>query len=1031
MCDEKDKFCEKCAKAAFYRPASVKRPQTRNPMRGAKWHVDLAGPFLPDRQGHRYTMNMVDDCTGLFWGTTLKHKKDAVQGLHEFLEWLPQQKQVAIKMVHDISSLQSDRGGEFTSGPESVGKKRSIFDKIFKRMGISRKLTSAHTPNQNGKAERANRTIFNTMRCNLMDSGLKWKYWGDAYRTAIIARNYVPRENGQLSRFEKFYGFEPSYKRLMPFGAVGFIEKKTDKTSITRSRCGKMIGYPTDTQGWLFLRDDGKLEATTHARFDTRNYMERAIAKGEENPTDQGFEITNGTTGLPLGGTDAQIREAVRKYNDDIITCSEPNGNQLSRKTRSQMRPARIMAEPITEKSDPAKGNPMSDPSTKDNNTIIMTPLEAKGAIENARKLEYTLSWNQEHKKGGKSGTRYESYKAYKTFDDVDAAVLNKTMLNGDLLYDVQKGLCRLIKPKTQATIPIETTDELEAIEINFAGLIDEISPVNPKVGPIERLYQLRSQIRNDSKIEENDWNSKLVEAAHMGCTMGWDDKGTKGAIQQFALATINEIVCGKKTPLTLQEAKSLPEWETWKESMAKEFKALRDMGVFELVKRQDLPKGTKIVKTKWIYKIKQNDDGSIFKYKSRLVAQGFLLRWGIDYYDTYSSVVGYNTLRTMLNISAITGEKISQADIGNAYVESEPDEDTSIFTTQAPGMEEMDPNEYVYRMRKSLYGIPFSGRTFQRVMEEFMTNIGFKRCATDKCVYIKWVNGERIIVLTYVDDLISMSHSDTLRQWWKDELSKRFKKVTFEDKCEWILNMKVERGEYSNGTKWLQLSQELAITKIAQACGLTESRKTNTPIDTSSKVRKTIEGDEPPTRNWSYVSILGGVLYVSKLTRPDIAYAASRLTRYLKNPNMVHCQALKRLVKYLWTTKEIGLRYTSGGNNPFRLTAAADASFADCEDTMRSTLGWCQWLGDKPNGLISWGSRIGKNVALSTTESEVQAALELMKDVLWTRDFLSEIGYRQTGSTRIYEDNNGCLGQATGTKGLRRARHYLSLIHI
>ena len=787
-----------------------------------------------------------------------------------------------------------------------------------------------------------------------------------------------------------------------------------------------MIGYPTDTKGWLFLRDDGKLEATTHARFDTRNYMERAIAKGEENPTDQGFEITNGTTGLPLGGTDAQIREAVRKYNDDIITCSEPNGNQSPRKTRSQMRPTRILAEPTAEQTDSAKDNSMSDPSTKDNKTIIMTPLEAKGAIENARKLEYTLSWNQEHKKSGKSGTRYESYKAYKTFDDVDAAVLNKTMLKGDLPYDVQKGLCRLIKPKTQTTKPIETNDELEAIEINFAGLIDEISPVNPKVGPIERLYQLRSQIRKDSKIEENDWNSKLVEAAHMGCTMGWNDKGTERAVQQFALATINEIVCGKKTPLTLREAQSLPEWELWKESMAKEFKALSDMGVFELVKRQDLPKGAKVVKTKWIYKIKQNDDGSISKYKSRLVAQGFLLRWGIDYYDTYSSVVGYNTLRTMLNISAITGEKISQADIGNAYVESEPDEDTSIFTTQAPGMEEMDPNEYVYRMRKSLYGIPFSGRTFQRVMEEFMTNIGFKRCATDKCVYIKWINGERIIVLTYVDDLISMSHSDTLRQWWKDELTKRFKKVTFEDKCEWILNMKVERGEYSNGTKWSQLSQELAITKIAQACGLTESRKTNTPIDPSSKIRKTVEGDEPPTRNWSYASVLGGVLYVSNLTRPDIAYAASRLTRYLKNPNMTHCQALKRLVKYMWTTKEIGLRYTSGGNNPFRLTAAADASFADCEDTMRSTLGWCQWLGDKPNGLISWGSRIGKNVALSTTESEVQAALELMKDVLWTRDFLSEIGYRQTGSTRIYEDNNGCLGQANGTKGLRRARHYL-----
>ena len=193
-------------------------------------------------------MNMVDDCTGLFWGTTLKRKKDAVKGLHEFLEWLPQQKQVATKMIHDISSLQSDRGGEFTSGPESVDKKRSLFDKICKQMGISRRLTSAHTPNQNGKAERANRTIFNTMRCNLMDSGLGWKYWGDAYRTALVARNYVPRENGKLSRFERFYGFAPSYKRLMPFGAIGFIENKTNKKSITRSRSGKMIGYPTDTQ---------------------------------------------------------------------------------------------------------------------------------------------------------------------------------------------------------------------------------------------------------------------------------------------------------------------------------------------------------------------------------------------------------------------------------------------------------------------------------------------------------------------------------------------------------------------------------------------------------------------------------------------------------------------------------------------------------------------------------------------------------------------------------------------------------------
>ena len=91
-------------------------------------------------------------------------------------------------------------------------------------------------------------------------------------------------------------------------------------------------------------------------------------------------------------------------------------------------------------------------------------------------------------------------------------------------------------------------------------------------------------------------------------------------------------------------------------------------MGVFELIKRSNLPRHSKIVKTKWICKIKQNSDGTISKYKSRLVAQSFLLRWGIDYYDTYSSVVGHNSLRIMLNIAAITGEQTSRADMGNAY---------------------------------------------------------------------------------------------------------------------------------------------------------------------------------------------------------------------------------------------------------------------------------------------------------------------------------------------------------------------------
>ena len=102
------------------------------------------------------------------------------------------------------------------------------------------------------------------------------------------------------------------------------------------------------------------------------------------------------------------------------------------------------------------------------------------------------------------------------------------------------------------------------SIELNFAGLIEQMKSVNTKIDPIERLYDLRTRVRNGGKITDGDWNSKLIKAAHQGYVMGWDDKSTKKAIQNFSLITIiNEIFCGKTTPLTLKEAHELPEWET------------------------------------------------------------------------------------------------------------------------------------------------------------------------------------------------------------------------------------------------------------------------------------------------------------------------------------------------------------------------------------------------------------------------------------------------------------------------------------
>ena len=172
--------------------------------------------------------------------------------------------------------------------------------------------------------------------------------------------------------------------------------------------------------------------------------------------------------------------------------------------------------------------------------------------------------------------------------------------------------------------------------------------------------------------------------------------------------------------------------------------------------------------------------------------------------------------------IAAHTDEKFTSADIGNAYIESKPDEDTPIFVEQpreTPELIEKNPEHYVYKLKRCLYGMPFAGRSFQRMIDEIMRGSGFNRMKSERCVWIKYRHEEspdRIIVTTYVDDLIILTKHEDMRQDFINVLKEKFAKVTIEDNLNWILNIKMTRGE-SEGKKYIQLSQELAIDKVIE----------------------------------------------------------------------------------------------------------------------------------------------------------------------------------------------------------------------
>jgi hypothetical protein len=187
------------------------------------------------------------------------------------------------------------------------------------------------------------------------------------------------------------------------------------------------------------------------------------------------------------------------------------------------------------------------------------------------------------------------------------------------------------------------------------------------------------------------------------------------------------------------------------------------------------------------------------------------------------------------------------------------------------------------------------------------------------------------------------------------------------------------------------------------------------------------VEYDGAPVSGpgWAYASVLGAVMYIANVTRPDLLTAVNVLAKFSRNPGPDHYKAMRRLVQYMFHTRDRCLTLRQSRDHPYRIGAAADSSYADDPLSKRSTMGWAVWLGGSATGSVAFASRVGKTVAGSTTEAEVNAVHELHKDIVWMRQFMEELGYAQPGSIRVFEDNNGCIGQVMASKGMRKARQY------
>ena len=167
------------------------------------------------------------------------------------------------------------------------------------------------------------------------------------------------------------------------------------------------------------------------------------------------------------------------------------------------------------------------------------------------------------------------------------------------------------------------------------------------------------------------------------------------------------------------------------------------------------LPKGKKVLKNKWVYRIKQEEHTPHPRFKARLVVKGFGQRKGVDFDEIFSLMVKMTSIRVSLGLAASLNLEVEQMDVKTAFLHGDLEEE--IYMEQPEGFLEKGKEDYVCRLKKSLYGLKQAPRQWYLKFDSVMGEQGYKRSSSDHCAYIKRFSGDDfIILLLYVDDMLS-----------------------------------------------------------------------------------------------------------------------------------------------------------------------------------------------------------------------------------------------------------------------------------
>lgn len=464
--------------------------------------------------------------------------------------------------------------------------------------------------------------------------------------------------------------------------------------------------------------------------------------------------------------------------------------------------------------------------------------------------------------------------------------------------------------------------------------------------------------------------------------------------LKDFVTLTYEEfcLISSDDDPETYEDAMK----NGWEQAIQIELNAHNRMNTWT---ETDLPENKKAIDGKWVFKTKENG-----MKKARLVARGYQIKQQGDFGSNYAPVARISTVRMALAQAVQNSWTIRQLDVPTAFLNGMLE--SEVYMKPPEGVETM--KNKVLKLNRGLYGLRESPKCWNQRFDNYIQEKGFKRSQHDFCLYF----GERNLwIVIYVDDIIVMGEYKNVKEVIQD-LKREFHTKDFgEPKL--FLGMELEN---KNGI--LKITQKRQINKMLEKFGMKDCKGASTPITKGYQV----DPNEEIINNVPFRQIVGMLMFVSTMSRPDITYATSYLSQYLDKPTKSLWTQAKRTLRYLKETIDMGLVYKK--SKVEHVETYSDADWAGNHKDRKSVSGSVTLYSGKA---VSWFSRKQNCVALSTVEAEYIAAATSACDLLYTKGLFSDftgLDINKEVKCMLLIDNCGAIQLTKSFTNSKKAKH-------